>query len=61
MGSGIYQPCLDCEKRHILCHKDCEDYAEYRRQHKEILKAIMPDVADKYIMNKVRQKQRKQI
>lgn len=61
MGSRIYQPCLNCEKRHPLCHQDCEDYAEYKRQYEQIQKAITPDAADKYIMNKVRRKQGKQL
>ena len=59
--AGIIQPCLDCEKRHLACHQDCEEYAEYKRQYEEMQKAITPDAADKYIMNKVRQKQRKQL
>lgn len=32
--------CKNCEKRHIGCHSDCEDYAEQRRVIDEMKKKI---------------------
>ena len=32
--------CKNCDKRHIGCHSDCEDYAEQRRVLDEIRRKI---------------------
>lgn len=26
----IDAPCVDCQKRHVGCHADCEDYKEWK-------------------------------
>lgn len=31
--------CWNCERRHVGCHADCEDYAEYRAKQDALLKA----------------------
>lgn len=30
-GQTIPSPCYGCEKRHMRCHSECADYAEYTR------------------------------
>ena len=34
---GEKSPCLNCKKRHVLCHneKTCEDYRNYRQKIRE--------------------------
>lgn len=35
-GSYIDSPCLNCERRHDLCHKECADYQEFKKLNKEM-------------------------
>ena len=36
---GIDSPCKGCEKRHVLCHSTCEDFAKYKEEHESALRA----------------------
>ena len=31
--------CMDCEKRHVGCHSDCEEYLNEKEQHKADMEA----------------------
>ncbi len=37
---GKNAPCKDCTERKQTCHKDCDRYAEYRRQLADVRAAI---------------------
>lgn len=32
--------CLNCKKRHLGCHSDCEDYKKYKEELEHIKKNI---------------------
>ena len=52
-------PCYHCERRHKLCHSDCEDYALYRKAVDEIANKKQNDIYNNYIVNLFRKKRRK--
>lgn len=29
---NIKSPCLLCNRRHVLCHSNCEEYLKYKQQ-----------------------------
>lgn len=43
--------CYNCKNRHVLCHKDCKDYEQYRNR-LDVIKINKNNEADKYIQSK---------
>ncbi len=51
-------PCYHCERRHKLCHSDCEDYALYRKAVEEFANNKKSDVYTNYIVSLLRKRKR---
>lgn len=64
---GVFEgnPCHGCEKRHIECHADCPDYAEWLEKYKSFKKKYIKEQADDLLvgdfMNENRRKRVKKV
>lgn len=66
MPFGIYSrlpsPCLNCERRYVGCHSNCEDYKAFREKVQKSKEAFYEDYRAKDIyMDFVTQSKRKHL
>ena len=43
ISASIQGPCKDCPDRHVLCHSNCEKYADYKARVEELSTTIRED------------------